>query len=789
MARTAPRLTYPGLLLLAAATLLLEVGWTRVLSVALWYHFAFMVLSTALFGFGFAGVALSLRRDAAAVPARLLARAALLTPPAFVAGYGLFNLVPFEPFSLGSDGAQWLYLALSYLAVTLPFFFAGATIAALLTRHARAVHRLYLFDLVGAGLGSLAVVVVLPWLGGSGTILAAAALAAVGAALIGEEAGRRHAMVGAALAVLLAALSPFGDRLIPVRITENKVTGGGVPVAKVFADERFHKYTAWNTLSRVDVIEFRDPRMRVHRSILIDGGTAVTRIAHPLKPVSQLGPAADDESFFVQLLDSPHVLVVGSGGGREVLLALRSGAARVTAVEINASINEIVTDVMAGFTRRLYEDPRVAWHTDEARSFLRRSERRYDLIHCPHTISNSAMASGSLSLAENYLLTLEGFHDYLDHLSGDGVLLITRPEAHLPRLFVTARAALAAHGVNDASAHLLAWRRRLEGGLSFYAGFALRMRPFSFEEVKQFQARVERLGMEVLYLPGGAGRRYYGPLARDGRPGADPVPFAAILEPATDDRPFFNRRVPFSGIGWSDLSGVFDRGHDGRMALEDRPVAEAALVVLLLETSVLGLLLILAPLYLFRRRALAGEGRLKNLAAFAALGLAYIVVEVGLIQRFTLFLGRPVVVFSTVLGTLLVSSGLGSAVSRRFENTTAPRLAALAAGGTALLVALLAPPLVDATLAWPGPLRVLLAVVLLAPPGFVMGMPFPLLVRRLEQSYPERIPWAWGVNGFASVVGTIGAVLIGMTGGYTAVLLVGVGCYLAAAGAAGSARR
>jgi predicted membrane-bound spermidine synthase len=154
---------------------------------------------------------------------------------------------------------------------------------------------------------------------------------------------------------------------------------------------------------------------------------------------------------------------------------------------------------------------------------------------------------------------------------------------------------------------------------------------------------------------------------------------------------------------------------------------------------------------------------------------------VGFIQRFTLYLGRPVLVFSTVLGTLLVSSGLGSAFARRFGSERAPLRACLSAAGCALVCAFLAPLLVSLTLAWPAAMRVLTAVLILAPLGFLMGMPFPLLVRRLESSYPERIPWAWGVNGFASVVGSIGAVILGMTAGYTVVLLFGVLCYLLAA--------
>ncbi len=775
-----PRSTFFGLLLLAAATLLLEVSLTRILSVTLWYHFAFMVISTALFGLGFAGVVLSLRRAAASVPARMVAVWGLSTPLAFLAGYGLFMLVPFEPFSLGSRPVQWLYLPLSYLAVCLPFFCSGATIAALLTRHAAFVHRLYLFDLVGAGAGSLLVVVLLPALGGSGVVFAAAALAAAGAALLAWESGRRWSLcAGCILVVLLCAL-PFAEGLVPVRISSNKVAGGGVPVGRLLSDPRFNLFTAWNTLSRIDVIEFRDPQGGVHRTVLIDAGTAVTRMAHPQGPLDSLGPTVGEESFFVRLFEAPHVLVVGSGGGREVLLALRNQASKITAVEINPAINDLVEEHMADFVGHLYQHPKVEVVTDEARSFLRRSQESYQLIYCPHTISNSALSSGSLSLAENHLMTFEAFEDYLDHLSRDGVLVITRPEAHLPRVFSTVRAVFEDRKLAVLDRKVLAWRQPASG-LSFVAGFALRRQPFSAKEVESFAQILKKRGLEPLYLPGGAGVHPYERLLSDPDVQSVEVPFAAILEPATDDRPFFNRRVPFSKIRLGDLLGVFSPEQDGRWALEDRPVAEAALVVLLLETLLMAVLFIVLPLLVFRRRALSGAFRLRTLSAFACLGLAYIVVEVGFIQRFTLYLGRPVLVFSTVLGTLLVFSGLGSAFSRRFEATRAPLRACLLAGSAALVCALLTPLVVNLTLWWPAALRVLVAVLLLAPLGFSMGMPFPLLVRRLQSTYPERIPWAWGVNGFASVVGSIGAVILGMTAGYTVVLLFGVLGYLLAA--------
>ena len=539
-----------GLLFLSAATLLCEVSLTRILSVSLWYHFAFMVISTALFGLGFAGVVLALRKNAGQVSARLIAAGAIGTPLAFVGGYWLFNLVPFEPFSLGVDSLQWVYLPLSYLAVTLPFFFSGLTIAAILTRHARSVHRLYFFDLLGAGGGSVLVVFLLPLFGGSGTIFVSAVMAAAGAVLLSVEQGKTWVYSAAGVLVVLVVLVPFADKLVPVRVSSNKMFG------KVLADPDKNLFTTWNTISRIDVVKYNDRRGVEQRSILIDAGTALTRMAHPQTPLGELVPGKSDEAFFYGLYQDAHSLVVGSGGGREVLMALRNGAKKVSAVEINPAINQLVAEDMADFTGHLYQDPRVFAVTDEARSYIRRSTERYQLIHCPHTISNAALSSGSLSLAENHLLTLEAFADYLDHLSSDGLLLITRPEAHLPRLFVTVRKIYEMQARKDLSTSVLAWRRP-STNLSFYAGFVVRLKPFNETEIQSFLQVLKANGLEPLYIPGSAEHVPYSELLTAGDPTAVEVPFAAILTPATDDQPFFNRRVPFLEIAWSDLAAVF----------------------------------------------------------------------------------------------------------------------------------------------------------------------------------------------------------------------------------------
>jgi hypothetical protein len=761
------RFTRVGLLLLSAGALLLELSLTRVLSVALWYHFAFMAVSSALFGFGLAGVALSLSRRA--VDEATVARAATSTPVAVAAGFALFNAIPFEPFSLGVDHAQWLWFPLALLSLAAPFFAAGLAVAATLSRNASQVHRLYLFDLVGAGLGGLATVVLVPQLGGTGAVLFAGALTAGGALLLSLEAKRPYAWVNAALSAALLAAVPVADEVLPLRISRDKVIRGG-QFALAVKDPKFHLETRWTADARVDVFQL-SPKVR---HVTIDAGASTLRLASA-GLYEALGDD-NEEAFFYRLFPNARALIVGSAGGRELLIGLHAGAGALVGVEVNSALNALLLGSQADFTGRIAFDPKVRLVTDEARSFLERDPTKYDLIHCPHTISNASLASGSLTLAESYLMTREAFEAYFAHLKAGGVLLITRPEAHLPRLFATLRAV---SGTADLSERVVAWRAPAEG-LSFDSGVAIKTTAFTAEEVQGLAAELQRQKLEPLYLPG-AGAGLYRDLLVAPHVEQVPVPFATLLFPATDDRPFFNQRVSLSELTFRDLADVFSRGKKSRSALEDRPVAEAAILVLLIQATLLGLLAIVVPLAVFRRRALSSEGRGKTLVAFAALGLGYIVLELAFVQRLTLFLGRPVVVLATVLPALLIASGLGSGFSRRFVEPRAPWLACLAAGVGALISAALSALVAKVALSAIEPLRVALALVVLAPAGFMMGMPFPLLVSRLEERYPERIPWAWGINGFASVVGSVLAIVIGMAFGYSVVLVVGVVSYAVAA--------
>src|SRR6266545_149755 len=781
---------YAGIFLLSLATLLLELSLTRVLSVALWYHFGFLIISTALLGFGASGVVLALWRGLREQISldRALAVLAALFGVTTVACFWLMQRIPFDPFSLLANRWQLLFMSLYYLVISTPFFCSGLALALLFTRGSPQVNRLYAFDLVGAGLGCAAIAVVMPVFGGSGSVVVAAALGLLAAVVFGFRRTRGLATAAAVFCLLLFTSAFFAERILPISVTPNKQRPQFAPI-----------YTAWNTFSRIDVYE-RPPNAQTKapgaRRFVFDAGTAATGI-NDLRPDVRdyLSRHTDDADYTSGIAyvgkQRPKILIIGSGGGQQVLDALHFGAREVTAVEINPIINEVVSSRMRNYWGNLFNQPEVRLITKEGRSYVRRSQEQYDAIISAHTISNAAIASGALSLAENYVLTREAFEDYLDHLAPDGVLYFTRPEAQLPRLFATAREIFAARGISNPSWHLYAYRyppsqREGEGRLSFAAGFLLKKSQYTPEELRRIEALLKASGPEskppeTLYSPlepRDAGIYQALVTAPDLQTVYTAQP--SQIEPATDDRPFFNQHTRWSSLNLATVRDLLTQQKQGRLALEDRPVAEVTLLVLLAQSIVIAAVLILLPLTRFSRAQVRAPNRWRFLLYFAGLGLGFIMIEIALMQRYTLFLGQSVYTFAVVLANLLVFTGVGAALSEKFGRSARRGLHVIVPLILLMLVvtAFLTPIIFSAALGWSLFWRLVLSIITLAPLGVLLGMPFPTGLRLASEEAQSLVPWAWAANAFFTVIGTAGALMIGMAFGFRIVLTCAALCYL-----------
>jgi len=780
---------YVGIFVLSLSTLLLELALTRVLSVALWYHFGFLVISTAMLGFGASGVVLTLWTHLR-VRAPLDKTLALLSIGfgiTTIACYWVIQQIPFDPFSHSGDlKYDALRLPLYYLALAFPFFWSGLAIALLLTRGPQQVNRLYAADLLGAGIGCALLPVVLPLFGGSGAVVCAALLAMLSAVVFGHREARGTSAVAIMFGIGSLFLVPAADRLLPITIAESKSHPLVPPQPRPEP-----LFTGWNSISRIDVYPIAAAPNTGWPGpgfgISIDGGSAATGMGDLSEGISVWLQRPDYHPPGLAYVGKSHpsALIIGSGGGREVLEALYYEASSVTAVELNPIITDLVTGQLRDKLNGLFEQPGVRLVAEEGRSFVRHTHERYDAIVSVQTNSNTALAAGALGLAEGYMFTEEALEDYLDHLTPDGVLLITRLPNQVQRLFATARQIFERRGLGSPARHLVAvqsgvvpWGPRF--GLTV---FLLKKSPWTAEEVQVIKERVgqsdfrpddPRWKTGILYSPFETDKmNIYRQLleAPDVRQVYDALPMD--VSPVTDDRPFFNQQER-----WGSFS-LFRTLNNAGTANG----SEAVLMLLLIQTIAIAAVLILLPLVRFARQGLQVPGRWSYLAYFSGLGLGFIMIEIALFQRFVLFLGEPIYAMSVVLGSLLVFTGMGAFTGQYLGHKIGHNLTViLVLALTVLATTHLAMGWVfHAGLGFPLRSRLVIAVILLAPLGLMLGMPFPAGLRVVGIRAPSLIPWAWGINGFFTVIGSVLAMIGGMIFGFSFVLLAAAGCYIVCA--------
>jgi hypothetical protein len=788
---------YAGIFFLSLATLLLELALTRVLSVANWYHFGFLVISTALLGFGASGVTLSLwtKLRERALMDDALASLSLLFGFVSLGSFWLMQRIPFQPFRLLLDRSQLVYTLLYYLILAAPFFCSGLAISLLLSRGGREVNRLYAADLLGAGLGCVTVCGAMSIFGGSGSVVIAGMFGVLAALAFKSFRLSKLTLLGGLAAAAMLILAFSAERALPIRVIPEK-RHPLQPVGKSPI------YTKWNDFSRVDVYDApavpEEGRPDPGFSIIIDAGSAGTAIPDLSMGVRNYlahSPEYQPAGLAYIGKEHPKVLIIGSGAGREVLEALHCGASSITAVEINPIINKIVTDNMSSHWGGLFEQSQVRLVTEDGRSFVRRSKEKYDIIVSIQTMSDAALSSGALTLSETYVLTREAFEDYWNHLTPNGILLQTRPAYQIPKLFATIRELFDRLGLGSPADHLLAFRGVVEpfGHREFLTGFLLQKSPLQPAEV---DIMAKRLGIdqhkswgdtgqpEIYFSPFEAPRNQYetllADLARSPNLAHVYASTTELLQPASDDRPFFNQRMRWSSLRLRTFHSIFGVGTEGD--IDAQPVVEVMLVVLLIQAVVVAGVMILLPLAHLGRRGMRASGRWAFLTYFAGLGLGFILIEIVLLQRFELFLGQPIYTLSVVLAGLLVFTGVGSYLASRIQNVSRHVLSwsLLVVVGAILLTSLVMPPVLSLTLGLALPLRVAVAVVLVAPLAVALGVPFSTGLRLVDKEAPPLVPWAWAVNGFFTVIGSVGAIILGMALGFTAVFITAAVCYATA---------
>ncbi len=777
-----------GIFLVSFSTLLFELSLTRVFSVTLWYHFGFLIISTALMGFGVSGVLLSLSkriREEYNLD-NLLSGLSTCLCLSIIISFWLLQKIPFDPFNLYADWRQFIYMPLTYILVSVPFFFAGLALSILFSRFPASINRLYAFDLTGAALGSIAIVITIPYFGGGGSVIFAAVFGALATIVFSNK--KIFAATGILLIIVAVFLSYQSDHLLPLRITSNKSSPGS-------KDKPI--YSKWNVFSKVDLYVYPSDVDSTKQSpiFIIDDGTAATGLAVDLRPDirSVLKQYPGDTLYQTCLAylskKNPEILIIGSGCGSQVVDALHHGVKKVTAVDINEIINEAVAEKYNDMWGNIFHQPEVTLVTAEGRNYVRSSHERFDAIISVHTISNAAIASGALSLAENYVLTKEAFEDYYDHLTDSGIIYFTRPEFQLPRLFATCREILEEHGAKDIPQHFFSYTypvpKRFGKRKSFFSIFIMSKKALPASQVSEMKSFAETLkdgdaAPIFLYEPSSAYKNVFDSLlhAADLKKFYKQYPFE--MSPATDNKPFFNHHTRWSSLNYQAFKDIFTQQKMGRLALEDKPIAEVSLLVLLMQVLIISAIFILLPLWRFSSLNIKNKNVLSQLFYFSGLGCGFIMIEIVMTQQFGLLLGEPVYSIAVVLASLLLFTGMGAYISGRYARHTIPALKIVIPllAMLLLIASFFLPSLLRSAVALPMTVRILIAILLILPFGILLGMPFPLGITFISNEHPSLIPWAWGVNGFFTVIGSVLALILGMMVGFQAVLWLAIIIYL-----------
>ncbi len=716
-----------GTAILSASALLLEIALTRLFSVIFFPPYVFLIISVAILGIGVGAAIAALR------PALTLWIG--LSHGSLAAAISTILLLLF---GVSGFAAELPGLLLIFLA--LPYVCCGWVLSALFSAHASASRLLYMSDLLGAGVGALLAIPLLNRFGAVNAILLAALGFSLAALYFALGRDRMLAVIGvgvSGIAFAVNAGSPF-LQVDPAKLANEK------PIVTALADGGMVLQTRWDAFARTDLV---DPGAGRPLRIYVDGGAASV-----MPTAAARRQLMGDIGFFPFATEQPErVFIIGPGAGLDVYFALNSGAGRIVAVEVNAASIALV-DAQRGYTGALYDRPEVEVIVDDGRSALRRTREKYDLIYLSQVVTLAA-ERGGYALSENTIYTEEAFIDYLDHLDEGGqIALKLYDEVTLTRAVSTALAALRRQGLDDQQAllHLMAF---IDGESSPPAPLLLvGESAFDEDDSLALGAIARDVGFTPLLLP----HLLVQPPLDAVASGA--IAFDAIIadsdadiSPATDDRPYFFQ---------------FEKGIPSSLI---QPLALAAAAFAAVALAVF------SRLRVGERPTQRGYPFL-----FAVLGIGFIALEIYAIQQTRLFLGHPTVAITLVLVTFLVGGGIGSGLSQVISRgliQRRPQLAPAAIVLLAIIWAWLWSPLSDHFQAHGLVARGSIAALSLLPLSLCMGAPFPQALTLVGNDGGRQVALAWSINGLMTLVGSVAAVALSITAGFSAVLWLGAAAY------------
>lgn len=774
-----------------------ELLLTRIFAIAQWYHFAYMIISIAMLGFGVGGTVLSMTARRLQGKEKPLFRFTAFLLPLSIAGcYGLSQIIPFDTFSLINQPRQWIYLFLLYCVLAFPFFLVSVCLTLSFFIYSSRIGFIYFLNMTGSGIGAVYLTAGLYILPAQHLIylLVIIATGAFIAVIPSLQQNRKLALTTVPL-ILGAA---FLFTLTPINISQYKGLSYALdyPDAEILARE----YSPISELTVVESDMIRETpgqishqagkegsRLPEQKAVFFDAGaiSVINRLDNDVQNLQFLDQVTAALPYHIT--DPRDVYIGGAGGGSDVLMALYHDTQDITACEVEPNVFRLMNRDFHDFSGGLYQKESVEPVVGDVRGWLRRNpSRRFDLVQMTLLDSFNASSAGVHALSESYLYTVEAVRSYINHLSSNGVLAITRwlqsPPRDAVKMFATVVEGAQAAGFDNPQDHFI-WIRSWNTATLLFS-----QTPLTDRQVKNAKDFARDRGFDLCYYPGMEASE-----ANQYTVMEDPVYYRAATEilgenreefyqdylyhirPATDDKPYF-----FRFFKWSSLPGLLRQ-----MGKQWVPFVEwgyLALIATIIQAIIASILFILLPLIVLRRvpAEAVRPGLLAVVAYFGLLGLAFMFLEIAFIQKLMLFLTYPVYAVAVVLTSFMVFSGIGSYTADKLKNRPLPTICLTVVGIVLLTILYIssADLIFDAADAWPEPLRLAVGIFMLAPLSFFMGIPFPLALQKIAQERPVLLPWAWGINGFLSVLGATLATFIAVHLGFIKLVMLAVACYV-----------
>jgi hypothetical protein len=777
-----------------------EILLTRIFSVTMWYHFAFMAISLALFGMTFGAILVYLfpKYFSKERARHHLAIYSFLFAVSVVFSFMTHASIPFVTDWSFVLSPVWLFsVALTYVVIAVPFVFSGITVSLALTKFPKHVSRLYAVDLLGAAAGCIVLVYTLDFTDGPTSVFVVALLATLGALFFALGTRRRWVT---RLAIVCGLL--FGSFVL---INTIKLREQSPLIRLIWVKGKLEYpplYEQWNSFSRIRVHDNPEtatkpfgwglsptyPAGREVRQLSMNidatAGTVLTQFDGDLSKLDYL--KYDVTNLAHYLKEDADVLVVGAGGGRDILSALVFDQKSVLGIEINQDIVKAVNERFGDFTGHLDQDPRVTFVVDEARSYTARTSETFDIIQVSFIDTWAATASGAFVLSESSLYTVEAWKVFLEHLERDGILTYSRwyfrdRPGEMYRLTALARTVLTDLGVKNPRSHILIVRHMQRGATGDrpdgVGTILVSKQPFSPESVDVLNRVSQDMQFDLVLTPDFALDETFATLASGENIDRFVSNYPLKIAPPTDDSPFFFHMLR--------LGDLFDRELWSQGTMTFNMVAVAVLGTLFIIVLVLTFLCIIVPLGLTTKKS-ALSGTWPLFIFFSGIGLGFMLVEISQMQRLNIFLGHPTYGLTVGLFALLLSSGLGSYSTQRIGDSdlaeTGMRRFFLLVS-VLVLFGILTPYVIGMFQDTVTLLRILVAVGILFPLGFFMGMAFPLGIKLAATQWAPVTPWFWGINGATSVCASVLAVIVALNWSISTSFWIGFVCYLVAIGA------